>query len=37
MKNVSLIELAHNKVSVVFFKHSDKPLASVVTENFLNG
>ena len=37
MKFVSWIELVHNKVSVVFGKHSDKLLVCVVTENFLIG
>jgi len=37
MNDVSLIEVVHSKVSVVFCKHSDKPVVSVVTENFLIG
>lgn len=37
MKDVSLTELVHNMMPVVFCKHSDKPLVSVVTENFLIG
>lgn len=37
MNDVSFIEVVHSKVSVVFCKHSDKLLVSVVTENFLIG